>query len=333
MTIYDIAKQCGVSATTVSRVITGSAPVSEAVRDKVMAAMESADYVPQPRRRKCQEQKSGLIGVFLPEFGHSYYDRVVRELSRQLPEREKNLLLLPVNGRNEALWARQLPSIPLEGVLLLQEDTPERLIELLREQKIPAVMCGALSLNKTFSSVHVDDIAASYDGIKFLVQLGHRRIGLISDSPHDISSGFQRLTGSEKALRDEGIPCPDDCIVCNGCTYQDGYDAAKLLLSRHPEITALFAFSDAAALGAMAAARDMGLRLPEDLSVLGFDDIVTEQSGFPKLTCVHQPMEQIVAKALELLEQAALEDGEPVSSVILPHVIVERESCKRIYCE
>lgn len=329
MTIYDIAKKSGVSAATVSRVLTGSAPVSNAARDKVMAAVESAEYVPQARRRKGQE-RSGLIGVFMPAFGHSYYDRVIEELQKKMAEREKNLLILPVNEQNEASWMRRLSLIPLEGVILLQENTSDRLIELLREQNVPMVMCGALSLNKTFSSVHVDDIAASYDGVKYLLELGHRKIGLIADTPHDISSGFQRLTGSEKALRDEGIPCPEDWIVCKGCTYQNGYDAAGELLSRHPEMTALFAFSDVAAFGAMAAARDMGRRLPEDLSVLGFDDIVTEQNGLPRLTCVHQPMEQIVVKALELLEQAAVGEGEPISSVILPHCIVERESCKRI---
>ena len=333
MTIYDIARQCGVSATTVSRVISNSAPVSSAVRDKVLAAMENANYVPQPRRRKNQTQKiqaqgSGLIGVFLPEFGHSYFDRVVRELHEQLICREKSLVLLPVDERSKDLWMRQLHSLPLEGVVLLQENTPESLIGLLQERKIPLVMCGALSLNKSFSSVHVDDIAASYDGIKFLLRLGHRKIGLISDSPRDISSGFQRLTGSGKALSDGGVSCPDDWKVCNGCTYQNGYEAARHLLSLHPEITALFAFSDVAAFGAMAAARDMGRRLPEELSVLGFDDIITEYDGLPKLTCVHQPMEQIVSKSLELLDQAASGDGEPVSSVILPHTIIERDSCR-----
>ncbi len=330
MTIYDIAKQCGVSTATVSRVISNSAPVSSEVRDMVLTVMEHANYVPQPRRRRRQEQKSGLIGVFLPEFGHSYFDRVVRELHEQLLLRGKSLLLLPVNEQNADLWTQRMDCLPLEGVVLLQENTPEHLIALLQKQNIPLVMCGALSLNKTFSSVHVDDLVASYDGVKFLLRLGHRKIGLISDSPRDISSGFQRLMGSGKALSDEDVPCPDDWKVCNGCTYQDGYDAARLLLSRHPEITALFAFSDVAAFGAMAAARDMGRRLPDELSVLGFDDIVTEHDGLPKLTCVHQPMAQIVAKSLELLAQAAAGDVGSVSSVILPHTITERDSCHRL---
>ena len=326
MTIYDIAKRCGVSPATVSRVLNGTGPVRPEVAARVRQVVEESGYAPKPRPRRSQKTPDGFIGVLLPQTGHSYYDRVVRTLQQQLPDLDKLMVLLPVDPHSEDLWVSRLGQLPLDGVILLQEDLSPTVSQALLRSEIPAVMCGALSLTRSFPAVHVDDQAAAYDGISYLVSLGHRRIGLISDDPKDISSGSQRLSGCKKALADNGIVCPPGWIRSKGCTRDDGYHGARYLLTAHPELTAIFAFSDAAAYGAMKAAMDMGFQVPGEISILGFDDILPQEHGLPGLTCIHQPMEEIVSRTLALLQAEKTSGTAPVS-VTLRHSIITRDSC------
>jgi LacI family transcriptional regulator len=142
------------------------------------------------------------------------------------------------------------------------------------------------------------------------------------DFPHLISSGFQRITGCRKAMEDHGIPLEDSFIFSEGLSYDIGYRGAEILLARHPDMTAL---------GLMAALSDRGIRVPADVSVMGFDDIGVGERCRPRMTCVHQPIPGIVEKSVELLIHG-IEDpgGQTPSSIIMPHSITIRGSCRRI---
>jgi LacI family transcriptional regulator len=225
----------------------------------------------------------------------------------------------------------ELHRIPLDGVILLSEEISPDIILKLNSLGLALVMCGALSLSRSFSAVHVDDLAAAYDGTNYLLDLGHRKIGLIAHSPFSISSGFQRIAGCRKAMEDRGLVLLDHLVISEGCDYEKGYRGAQTLLEREPELSAIFAHSDAAALGVMSALEDRGIKVPGDVSVLGFDDTGAGERSRPRLSSVRQPIPDIVAKSLELLihdiEHPAAKNRE---SVILPHTITRRESCREI---
>ena len=163
------------------------------------------------------------------------------------------------------------------------------------------------------------------------VELGHRRIGFICDSPRSISSGFQRITGSRKAMEDHGLALPDDYIFTRDSSYAAGYQGASELLRRHPDLTAIFAHSDASAIGAMAALADAGRSVPGDVSVLGFDDTNLGEEFRPRLTCVAQPMRDIAARSLELLYTGMEQPSwEVPPTITLPHSLTVRESVRAV---
>lgn len=325
MTIRDIAHIAGVSATTVSRVLSGNAPVNAETRQRVEQAMAQHGYKPKPAPQK--QKKSGTIGVLLPTINQSFFRSVLVELDRQMAGKGAIPLILPLNPKNEAECLRYLSHAPLDGVLMLEEGTSSAVFELLEKRKIPIVMCGVMSLSNNVSAVHVDDLAASYDGASYLLRMGHRHIGFISESSRAISSGFQRIIGSKKALEDHGITVQDKQFYALGDTYRHGYKGTTQLLAKMPELSAIFAFSDESAVGVMDALQEKGLRVPQDISVLGFDDVDTGVGTPPLLTSVHQPIGDIVSNALRLLAEMRQTRTKKISSIILPHKIVERKTC------
>jgi DNA-binding LacI/PurR family transcriptional regulator len=325
MTIQELAKICGVSPATVSRSINGQVPVSQETRRKINEAIIRYEYTPRPAKRSRRMEKSGLIGVMLPALDHPFAQCLLLEIQKQIGLYHLAMIVLP--ERENALQ-KQLERLPLDGVILLSAEITQDTIDRLKQLGLAIIMCSALPLSKNFSSVHVDDLAAAYDGTRYLLELGHRRIGFITDSPRSIDSGFQRITGCRKAMEDHGLPAEDSLFFSGNCDYDSGFRGAKKLLENHRDLTALFAHSDIGAIGAIAALADSGIRVPSDVSVLGFDGIWSGEWLRPRLTCVHQPVSEIVEKTLELLTGIIENPGKQSPlSIILKHSIMFRESC------
>jgi DNA-binding LacI/PurR family transcriptional regulator len=327
MTIQELAKICGVSPATVSRSIRGMAPVSRETRQKISEAMDRYQYTPRPVKKTKKGERNGLIGVMLPAMDHPFAQCLLLEIQKQIGRYHLAMIILPEKGNG---LQKQLEKLPLDGVILLSTEITQDTINRLKQLGLAIVMCSALPLAKNFSSVHVDDLAAAYDGTCYLLELGHRQIGFITDSPRSIDSGFQRITGCRKAMEDHGLPVEESLFFSENYDYDSGFRGAKKLSAEHPELTALFAHSDIGALGAIAALTDSGIRVPDDVSVLGFDGIWSGEWVRPRLTCVHQPVSEIVEKTLELLAGGIEHPGEPPLSIILKHSIMLRESCLKV---
>ena len=326
--IREIAKTCQVSPATVSRALSGKAPVREETRLKIEQAIRDTGYQSRQEMRKRREDRIKTVGVFIPTLSHVFFQYVLCQLRDLLDERGDYMVILPEKGPE---IVEQIKKLDLDGVILLNEEISSTTVKRIQQMQISTVICSALSLNRLCPAVHVDDLAAAYDGTNYLIGLGHRHIGFICDSPRSISSGFQRIAGSQKAMEDHGLPLQDDCIYTGAGNYAGGYEAAKALLSRQPELTAIFAHCDAAAIGAMAALMDLGLSIPGDVSVLGFDNTNLGEEFRPRLTCVSQPIHDLIVQSLELLyagmKQAAWEIP---PSITLPHSIKVRDSCRAL---
>lgn len=327
MTIREFAALCGVSPATVSRCFSGQGSVSAEVRETIEAMARKTGYRP-PEGYRTRRKANAAIAVLMPGLRLTFFDDVIEELQRQAEALDKQIVIVPMDLQEPRRTLSVLQMLLPVGVILLDERAADPIADALSRENRAVVVCGARTIGRRFSSVHIDDLMAAYDGTQYLLARGHRRICLLSDDHHAISSGFQRVTGCRKALDDARIPLDDEQIVYCGTRFQDGYEGARTLLAQNPDMTALFAFSDDMAAGAIQYLRDVGKRVPADISVLGFDDSTTAERVRPRLTTVHQPISQIARKSLEYLIE--LQRTADISSLTLPYRIVERESVRSI---
>ncbi len=323
MTIREFAKLCDVSPATVSRYFSGGTGLSPAIAKNIQQMVDQTGYTPATRMRKSKAGCESIV-VFNPIWRHSFFNELLTYLEQTAQKMGFQMLVLPSREPDLKKCLNLLRSISPMGVLLLDELNDDPLAEMLYQQQYHTVVCGALSLKHLFPAVHIDDMAAAYDGANYLIDLGHKNLGLISAKPQSISSGFQRIMGCKKAMEDAGLSLPDKHIVYGGSSVQDGYFAMNQLFERRLPISAVFAFSDDMAAGALASIMDHGLSVPNDISVMAFDNCVVSLETRPHLTTIAQPIDLIATRSLELL----CDYPETPESITLPHTIKKRASCK-----
>ena len=322
MTIREFAKLCGVSPATVSRYFSGGAGLSPAAAEKIQKQAEALGYRPASRSRKARTD-SRVFAVFTPVWRHCFFNDLLAHLVRLAASQGFQMMVFPSAVSDPSVYVPLLRALSPMGALLFDELPDDPLAEILHQEHIPSVMCAALSLNRYFPSVHVDDMAAAYDGANYLMRLGHKNIALISAKPQTISSGFQRIMGCRKAMEDAGLVLPDSHIVYSGSSFQDGYQGMNQLFDRELPISAVFTFSDDMAAGALISIQEHGYSVPDDISVLAFDNCTVSEETRPKLTTLSQPIDLIAARSLELL----CDYPETPESITLRHSLVERDSC------
>lgn len=326
MTIREFAKLCGVSPATASRFFSGQGNISTPVRKRIEEVAKQTKYVPPAgyrSRRKC----SDTIVVVMPDFAHSFFLDALREILASAQQQDKRVAILTQDNEQSQNTLEHIRTLSPQGVVLMSESQNDPVAEALAEWTMPTVVCGATNMGRRLSTVHIDDLLAAYDGMHYLLSLGHTQIGILSDDAHTISSGFQRLTGCKKAIEDAAQALPDSHIVYGQTTYDAGYTGMEQLLKQAPHISAIFAFSDDLAAGAMAYMHDQGIRVPEDISVLGFDDTTIGQQLRPGLTTIHQPLDQLARCSLRRLIHS--EGAHDITSITLSYQLIERETCKR----
>ena len=317
-----LALAAGVSPATVSRYLNGTEEVSQELADKIEVAL---------RRMGCEGvvRKDGrkIIMVLVTHLRFSFYSKAVSELFDQKKESRHSFVLLqydPAAPESVKNFASRMKPI---GAIYFEEEIDNSILKHLQGIGVRTVMCGGVALNHESDMVHVNDIMAAYDGTNYLLNLGHREILILSDDVNKIGAGFQRIAGCRKAMEVRGLPLPPANIICGPLTFEAGHQAVQNALVNKLKFTAIFAFSDELAVGAMAALYDAGLNVPKDVSVLGYDDLSIASKIRPRLTTIHQPIDGFVKKSLDIIEQPT---GELSSEILLQHTIVERESCRRI---
>ena len=324
ITVRKLAETAGVSPATVSRYLNGSENVSPTLAGRVEEALLSMGGSPVLR----QERKQTVL-ILLTHLRFDFYSRTLAELLEQEATGDYTFALLRYDPRCPEIVRSYVTRNHPVGVLYFEEEMDRQILAYLQKCGLRTVMCGGTAVDRQSDRVHVNDIAAAYEGTRYLLKLGHRDILFLSDDEQKIGAGFQRITGSRRAMEEQGLNLPDEQVLRCGVTFTDGYDAMRHTLSDGRQFTAVFAFSDELALGAMAALYDAGVRVPEDVSVLGYDDLPCAMRVRPALTTVHQPIDAIVRKSLELFAQPPQAIH---TEILLSHSIAERQSCRR-FCE
>lgn len=327
VTRKDVAEQAGVSVAVVSYVINdGPRPVSPHTRAKVERAIEELGYYPNELARSLRLQQSSTIGLVIPNLTNPVYAEIATSMEAMCT-REGYLVLLGNSGRDpvrENKLVRMLRAKQVDGVVMIPTQDPKDVIALLNQARIPRVV-----LEHDLPDQHciiVDDLAGGRLGTEHLLNLGHRRIALIRRTPSGATSS-QRLLGYCQALETAGIEFDPKLVIECGPGQGEGYRAMQRLLELADLPTAVFTHNDVLAIGAMHAIRMGGLCIPEDMSVVGYDDTVTSAYLGPSLTTVKFPKEEMGDRAAHMILQLAQHKEDlPAQTLRLPVELVVRAS-------
>jgi LacI family transcriptional regulator len=314
----DVAERAGVSVTSVSHVINETRPVSYELRERVLAAMEELGYHPNRLARSLRSGKTHTIGTIVPDSADPFFAEVARGIEDTAFENGYSLILCnsDANLDKEAFYTDVLVEKQVDGILFLAAGgSTERILDL-QQRGMPVVV-----VDRELPAVHVDSVVTDNAGggwsaTRHLIDLGHRRIGYIA-GPSDLTLSEYRSTGYRKALEEAGIAVDENLVVRGAFDFESGYRAARQLLTNSQRPTAIFACNDLMAIGAICAAVELGLRVPEDLSVIGYDDVPLASYSNPPLTTIAQPIYDLGVVAASMLLERLHDPGRPARRIVL----------------
>lgn len=326
MDIRGIAKEAGVSISTVSRVLNGTKRVSPDVAARVREIVERYEYAPDQNARSIALGRTNTVGLVIPAVSFSFFNSIFAAVDRELSEAGYQVLTCTIRQteEEELRYLDLLRRKRVDGIILMHESSEERIIARLRSSEVPLVLATIDTPELDVPSIGIDDYQAAREATERLLELGHRDIVFMNGNGGGYSE-TRRLTGYADALAAAGFS-PTQAI--GDYSPESGLVVARRLLGATPRPTAVFAANDEMAIGVMKAAEELGLSIPGDLSVLGFDDIEFSRYLRPSLSTVRQDVESMGALAvrtlLECMEGRRLIARE---RLVVPHRIILRESC------
>jgi len=327
-TIKDVARAAGVAASTVSRYLNGQLRVSPETEAKVLEAVAELGYVPNAPARNLARRRSGVIGFVVPEISNPYFGSIADYVVEAV-ERHGRLVLL-CSHRSQSVkqssYIDLLDSGAIDGMLYLGSfRSNERLAAAIADGLPVVVVDEPIAGLPPVSSVVMDDYAGGYQATSYLVALGHRRIAFVS-GPAELGSVQERYRGYCDALRVGGIDAEGQVNLAGQFTEQFGMSALPHLLAAAEPPTAAFVASDYIALGVLSAAEVHGIKVPDDLSIVGFDDIRFSQYVRPRLTTIRSPVDRLAQQGVELLFERLADPEAAARTEVLPVELVVRES-------
>ncbi|MDQ3707316.1 MAG: LacI family transcriptional regulator [Chloroflexota bacterium] len=328
-TLEEIARQAGVSRSTVSRVMNDHPSVDQDTRARVRSVAERLNYQPNVAARSLAVGRTNVIGLVIPMgvsalFTDPYFPLLIQGITSACNANEHSVMLWLAEPEYERRTIRQvLQGGLIDGVILASALMEDPMLEALLRRGLPFIMVGRLPTDNQISYVDVDNVNSAREMVAYLLRLGHRRVATIA-GPTNMIAGSDRLEGYRLALRNRGLTPDPALIVEADFTEEGGYVAMQRLLPEAPN--AVFVASDAMAIGAMRALRDAGLRVPDDIAIAGFDDIPMAARTEPTLTTVRQPIQRMGSLAAETLIDMISHPHPQPRRIILPTELVIRES-------
>lgn len=328
ITILDVAKEANVSASTVSRVLNNSGMISQNTVDCVYKAVEKLGYEPNMLARSFRKKETRTILILTPNMTNPYYSNILSGISDMSRGMSYSSFICNTTGGTDQVKETldMLPKHRADGAILLASEKGEKWLKEYADE-FSIIQCSEYDPEIPIPHVSIDNYKAAIEAVRLLICLGHKKIGTISSVNKYLSTEL-RLKGYRDALLEAGIEPSDRYISYAGkdYNYQSGCKAAETLLSQKDRPTALFCISDVLAIGAVNTAKQMGLNIPRDISIIGFDDVEQTAMFSPKITTVAQPCYALGQKSAELLCRN-LAEGEAVPmETVLPYKMIVRES-------
>ncbi|HVU09948.1 MAG TPA: LacI family DNA-binding transcriptional regulator [Phototrophicaceae bacterium] len=334
--IKTVAQQAQVSIATVSRVLNGTKYVSPDVEKRVLEAISALNYQPNAPARNLRRQQTLSVGVLLPRLNDFFFSDLAYVLEKTLSAAGYNALFCSTENEEEkeAAIVNNLIMHRVDAVILVPSVPVQKslaTVNRLLERSIPVVLVDRGMPGFAVSQVLSNNEQGAYDATAYLLDLGHRYIGVIDSGTGTAKlaaePGHERMKGIQRAMRERGIALDNSLVIFDQFeNIEMGYHGTLRLLTEHPHISAIFALTDAIAVGVLRAASELGWRVPHDLSVSGFDDLILASHVIPRLTTVAQPVQALGEKATELLLRQIHDPETSPETVMLDTRLVIRES-------
>ena len=325
--LSEVAELAGVSPITASRAIRGVGYVSEAARARIMDAAAQLNYTPDLLARRMRGDKSNLIGVFVNNYGSLVLHEIIKAISHEARQRGYDLIVFNAErfDRPGRMETSDMLSKLCDGLLLLLPNGSDGYLDVIEKQRFPCVLVNFDARAMGLPIVVAENRLGAVAAVEHLLALGHRRIAFVAGTAGTGQSA-EREQGYKDALRAAGLPV-DPALMREGAFMQSGgYAATEVLLALPHAPTAIFCANDEMAFGAIDAVSSRGMRVPDDVSVIGFDDIPTASSVFPKLTTMRQPFVDMAARAVS--EVVGIIQGAEIGAarIAFPTEIIVRNS-------
>lgn len=330
-TIKDVAQKSNVSVATVSRVINNLDGYSEETRKKVIEVMDELGYQRNAIARNLKVKETRTIGVLYPKASTTYYVEILDGIEDFAQCNNYSVIICNTGDNWERIseYLRVLSERQVDGLIICSIPPKDDLYEQVVESNIPTVLVSSLSYRYSLPYVKVDDYQAAYSATLYLIENGHKEIAVIAGKNDDFIAGVPRVNGFLQALKDNNLHVKKKLIQERGFSFSDGVEGMKELLKAKEKFTAVFAASDDSAVGALSVAHAKGLKVPEDISIIGYDNTNIAQMSYPPLTTVGQPLYEMGKKSVEMLLKR-ISSNEKVESIIMPFEIVKRETVKKM---
>lgn len=334
MNIRDIAKLSGVGVSTVSRVLNNHPDVKESTREKVMNVIRESDYIPNNSARILKQNNTKNIGVLIKGVFNPFFSEIVNIIGTRINKSKYTMIsqqndygLEPEMGTIRAFIKEKR----LQGIICLGGNFTDIDDDSFKNIDVPVVLTSVNTVSKTskdkYSTVGINNIQSSYDATKYLINKGHKNIAIMLGEKNDFCVSWWRYRGYRQALEDHNIECLEDNLLIGDYDPEIAYKETMKLLKRRTDITAIFAISDFMAMGVAKAIADSGLKVGEDISLVGFDGMDVSKFYNPGITTMKQPKEEIANISVDLLFELMDGKGEH-KHILLDTELIERESCK-----
>ncbi len=328
VTIKDVAKMSGVSISTVSRVINNSKPVSSDIRDRVLKVIKETGYVPNPVARSLVTKKSNIIGVIVPDIANLFIADLLNGIEDIGRMYDYDIILCNTysDTQKELKYINLLKSKQAAGIILVSGTIEQSHVDAIEISKIPAVYISKNAKDFDVYSVSIDHFQAAYDMTKYLLDKGKNKISFIRASVEDNIEDSERYQGYKKALEQSGLKIDNSLVLQGDETTASGYMLTKKLIEDKKLPEAIFASSDEMAIGVVNALLDSGIKIPEQVSVAGYDDTRIASMIRPSLTTVRQPIFDMGAVSARIIVKLISNQHVEQKNTVLPYSIVERQS-------
>ncbi|NFH69287.1 LacI family transcriptional regulator [Clostridium botulinum] len=328
-TIKDVAKLSKVSVATVSRVLNDLGGYSEETKIRVLKVVDEIGYKRNAIARSLSTNTTRTIGVILPDVSTSFDGEIIRGIEDVAHDNNYSVILCNAGSKGVRTleYLRILEERQLDAVIIVSIKIEDEYYKALKKINIPYILISTTSPKYDMPHIKVDDLSAAYTATKYLLDRGHRKIAMISGNQDDTIAGLPRVQGYIKALSDYGISVDEKLITYGDFSYKSGIECMNTLLERKKDFTAIFIASDDMALGVLNVAYRKKIRVPDDLSIVGYDNTKVAIMSIPPLTTLSQPLYEMGCRAFnEILNM--LNGNDSKEQIIMKHNIAERETVK-----
>jgi LacI family transcriptional regulator len=326
-TIREVAESAGVSYATVSHVINNTRLVSQETRARVLAAMDALNYRPNALARSLRQGRTNTLGLVLPDSANPFFAEISRSIEDEAFKKGYSVFLCntELDTERELFYVDVLSNKQVDGIIFVAAGDQADSLDFLVRRNMPVVMIDRDVPNVEVDAVLTDNKLGGYLATCHLLELGHRRIACIA-GPSSITPSAERIIGYRKALEEAGISYDENLIIRGDYHAQSGMEITHSILKMDPRPTAIFCLNDLMALGALRAAAEAGCSVPQDLAVVGYDDLELAHFTNPPLTTIAQPKKEVGAQAISLLVDRISRKSRPPSRLVLPPELIVRRS-------